>query len=213
VWRNRTELEEWVESAPQFRERADLERAAAVLDREPEIVQTLESLLTPRPVDTAVWSFMLSSKTHELVAEVGVARGWPPRDLPEIDEESTTPAMKRARALAQGIATRVNPHLPPAFALEADQEVLSVFHKEELVTYRSVVDLDVEEAICWTLECLQDEVAELSSVPWPYDAESGYAFHEPNAETRNDAVHFWFGSAEAPILAFDPLPLNELPSV
>src|SRR4051794_30878215 len=46
VWRNRTELEEWVESAPKFRERADLERAAAVLDREPEIVQTLESLLT-----------------------------------------------------------------------------------------------------------------------------------------------------------------------
>lgn len=56
------------------------------------------------------------------------------------------------------------------------------------------------------LDALQDYVAEATHDPWPGQR----AMPEPQAEVRGSALHLWYGSADSPVLACEPIPLAGL---
>lgn len=53
------------------------------------------------------------------------------------------------------------------------------------------------------LDTLQDYVAEAIHDPWPGQR----TMPEPQAEIRGSMLHLWYGNADAPVLACEPIPL------
>jgi hypothetical protein len=53
------------------------------------------------------------------------------------------------------------------------------------------------------LDTLQDYVAEATHDPWPGQR----TMPEPQAEVRGSMLHLWYGDADDPVLACEPIPL------
>jgi hypothetical protein len=56
------------------------------------------------------------------------------------------------------------------------------------------------------LDVLQDYVAEATHDPWPGQR----TMPDPQAEVRGSVLHLWYGPADAPVLACEPIPLADL---
>jgi hypothetical protein len=56
------------------------------------------------------------------------------------------------------------------------------------------------------LDALQDYVAEATHDPWPGDR----TMPDPQAQVRSAVLHLWYGPADAPILACDPIDLADV---
>jgi hypothetical protein len=56
------------------------------------------------------------------------------------------------------------------------------------------------------LDALQDYVAEATHDPWPGQR----TMPEPQAEVQGSALHLWYGPADDPVLACEPIPLADL---
>src|SRR5206468_4168026 len=108
------------------------------------------------------------------------------------------------------LASRLDAAVPEPFQVVAEQEEVWLLEKGRRNTGGIIVDLEVEEAVWRVLTDFQDELAEQLRVPWPHDPALGYVFHEPEVVVRDGAVHFWYGEEGNPVLAFEPIPLNEL---
>ena len=209
VWPIPGKPDEWIEHAPQFREQADMLEAARLLEAQPGLLEGLRAFLAPKAEDGWVSHFVVRRGEYEPLAEIGTPIPGP-STLPMVPAQDMTPAMKLANRLAAALERRINPHLPPGYVLKAEQEQLSILDDGRVVTYGTLVDRDVEDAITWVLDWVQDELAELTTVPWPHEPSLGYVFHEPQAETRAGVVQFWFGPSERPVLRFEPIPLAQL---
>src|SRR3954463_13049065 len=152
LWRDRGDPEEFVERGPDFRERADLERAAAALEAEGilDSLATFESSSPSSPnyeADVGMVSFLFVSDDYESVFEVGGARGGSVFDEPAaIDPAEMSPAMKRAQALARALALRLGPGLPPPYRVTAEQERIYIRDERGMGTGGSIVDLEIEGA-------------------------------------------------------------------
>jgi hypothetical protein len=58
--------------------------------------------------------------------------------------------------------------------------------------------------LAWrALDTLQDYVAEATHEPWPGQR----SMPEPRAQVRNSMLHLWYGDADSPVLACEPVPL------
>src|SRR3954447_17554252 len=216
LWRDRGDPEEFVERGPDFRERADLERAAAALEDEGILdrLATFESSSPSSPnyeADVGMVSFLFVSDDYEPVFEVGGARGGSIFDEPAaIDPAEMSPAMKRAQALARELALRLGPVVPPPYRVTAEQERIYIRDERGMGTGGSIVDLEIEAAVERVLADVQDELTEHLAVPWPHDPERGYVFHEPGIAVRDGAVHLWYGDERDPVLTFEPIQLRAL---
>jgi len=56
------------------------------------------------------------------------------------------------------------------------------------------------------LDVLQDYVAEATHDPWP----GVRVMPEPQAKVRGSALHLWYGPADAPVLACEPINLADI---
>jgi hypothetical protein len=59
------------------------------------------------------------------------------------------------------------------------------------------------EAALYALNGLQDYIAEASHEPWPGQR----VMPEPRAQVRDSVLHLWYGDADDPVLACEPIPL------
>jgi hypothetical protein len=54
------------------------------------------------------------------------------------------------------------------------------------------------------LDALQDYIAEATHDPWPGQR----SMPELRAQVRGSALHLWYGPADDPVLACEPIPLG-----
>jgi hypothetical protein len=231
--RSRGDPTHWHQFGPVFRERAALERAAAALDREGDILKQLSAFEvdlfstarsaiegTARTIEVDVIIAVEYDETqtferheYEPVFEVGggLSARFSPESLPIIDPGEMSPAMRLAQSLASALAPRLNAAVPPGYSVAAHQEVFFIRDEQGRRTgLGNVVDRGIEEAILGLLEELQETLTEDLTTPWPHDPEQGYVFHEPKVAIRDGEIHFWYGSKLRPVLAFEPIRLSEI---
>jgi hypothetical protein len=219
LWRSRKNPDEWVEFGPLFRERAALDRAAAVLKGK-GILERLATFEVDRfspiegeeggPIEAV--SFVFTTKDYDVVFQVGAGLGasWFDRDLPPIEPADMSAPMRLAHSLASALSQRLDAAVPRPFRVSAEQECVYLLGECGLLSGGSIVDLGIEDAITRLLTDVQDEITEQLAVPWPHEPTLGYVFHEPGVAIRDDAVQFWYGAEDDPVLAFEPIPLAEL---
>ena len=214
--RSRLNPEDWRETGPTFRERADLEAAAEALDAQPGLVESIAGFQLDRPVGVdpaaSFWQAIENATDFDTIFQIGdprdrfgAARGRP------IDPERMTGAMRLAQALASGLAERLDAAVPEGYSVTATNETITIADARP-ITWLSLVDRDVVEAVEEVLELVQVELAEATAVPWPHEPARGYRFHEPHAEIRDGAVRAWYGLRRNPVLEFEPIPLPVLRS-
>lgn len=212
LWRHRENPEQVVERGPDFREHADLERAAAALE-ETKVLEGLAAFesLPEGAQDGGFVQFLFSSEDYDALFKVGGMRRGPFFDEPAaIDPAEMTAAMALAQALARELVSRLRPVVPPPCRVTAEQERVYIRDERGMGTSVSLVDLEIEEAVERVLAELQDELTEYLATPWPHDPERGYVFHEPGVAIRDEAVHLWYGDERDPVLTFEPIPLRAL---
>jgi hypothetical protein len=135
---------------------------------------------------------------------LAIPYGPPPRGL-RPEEEA------RLRSLLVALVERLGPALPDGFSL--------AFGRGSLLLFRDLEQLDeldltwaVEEggSLEWpvrhALDRLQDTIAEETTDPWP----GRRSLPGAAAEVRGDALHLWYGASDEPVLAFEPIPLEDL---
>ena len=117
----------------------------------------------------------------------------------------------RLRALLRAVVERLAPALPEGFSLTFSPDSL-LLHREVERVDEIWLDWAVEgsellaPAVESALDQLQDTLAEETTDPWPGRGSLPGAA----AEVRGDALHLWYGDADAPVLAFEPIPLADL---
>jgi hypothetical protein len=214
--RSRLNPEEWRETGPTFRERADLEAAAEALEAEPGLVESITAFELDRPVGvdpTAnFWATIEEASDFDTIFQTGDPRGALgfPAERP-IDPERMTDAMRLAQALARELAERLDAAVPDGYSITATNETITIAETRP-ITWLSLVDRDIVEAVEEVLELVQVELAEATAVPWPHDPARGYEFHEPHAEIRDGAVRLWYGPRRKPALELAPIRLSALTS-
>jgi hypothetical protein len=209
VLRSREDPTQWREFGHQFREEADLRAARKELEKPPSILGALDEFETGYPNNWGVIEAYEGPK-WETVFQVGERRGIERRPLPTIPPNEMTDAMRKAQALAAALAPRVATIAPEGFRVWADQEIVYIEDPAGLARECSLVDFDREEMVLSVLGDLAEDATEELTVPWPHDPEQGYKEHDPEVEVRDGALHGWYGSKEAPVLAIEPIPLSEL---
>jgi hypothetical protein len=201
LWRHREDPAEWVEFGPRFRERAELEHAAAAL-QEGRSLETLAAFEVDLSDGTGAVFQMVSKRDYDVMFEVAGAK--------PVDPAQMSAAMKLACALARALASRLNAVVPAPFRVGAEEERVYLYDDHTMITYWSLVDEEIDVAVMRVLDNAQDDITEHLTTPWPHDPSRGYAFHEPEVVIREGAVHFWYGAEASPVLSFEPIPLSEL---
>jgi hypothetical protein len=212
--RSRLNPEDWRETGPTFRERADLEAATEALDAQPGLVESIAAFQLDRPIGVdptaSMWSTIEEASDFDTIFLMGDPRGGfgAPKHRP-IDPERMTDAMRLAHALARELAKRLDAAVPEGYSVTATNETITIAG-ERPITWLSLVDIDILEAVEAVLELVQDELAEHTAVPWPHDPSRGYKFHEPQAQIEDGAVRLWYGPRRNPVLEFEAIPMSLL---
>jgi hypothetical protein len=213
--RSRLNPEDWRESGPSFREHADLEAAAGALAAHMHVLEAIAAFELDRPIEVgptaSFWSTIERETDFETIFQIGERFGWLGSAFERpIDPERMTNAMRRAHALARELAARLDPAVPEGYSVTATNETIAISDRGRPITWLSLVDMDIVEAVEVVLELVQDELAEETTVPWPHDPKRGYKFHEPHADIEDGAVHAWYGPRRTPVLELEPIPLAVL---
>ena len=69
--------------------------------------------------------------------------------------------------------------------------------------YQGAAEACVADAARHALDALQDYIAEATHDPWPGQR----TMPEPHAQVRGSTLHLWYGTADDPVLACEPIPL------
>jgi len=81
-----------------------------------------------------------------------------------------------------------------------------IWPREDLGTcleYEGTGEECAADAARHALDALQDYIAEAIHDPWP----GHRTMPEPYAQVRDSALHLWYGGADDPVLACEPIPL------
>jgi hypothetical protein len=212
------EVEQWREAGPLFQEQADLRAAAEEFDARPGLLDRLAEFQLEYPPGAHVfaggWSHLSIEPTGRfetvMHAELDQRTAQSSYDLPPVDPERMTDAMRRAQRLARFVAPRLDAVVPKPFSMRAANELVVIDRDDKPVARVNLVDLDIESAAGQVLEELQNFLTEELTVPWPQDPRRGYEFHEPRAENFDGALRMWYGEADDPALTIEPIPMAEL---
>jgi hypothetical protein len=72
------------------------------------------------------------------------------------------------------------------------------------VKYRGTAEECVADAGRHALDALQDYIAEATHDPWPGQR----TMPGPQAQVQGSTLHLWYGPADDPVLACEPMPLG-----
>src|SRR4051794_22069150 len=151
LWRHRENPEEWVEFGPRFRERAELERAATALE-DGRILERMAAFEVDLSDGQGLFSLVVSSSDYHVMFEVDGAK--------PVDPSDTSAAMRLACALARALASRLDPVVPAPLRVTAEEERVYLFDELAMVTYWSLVDEEIDEAVMRVLDNAQDDITE-----------------------------------------------------
>jgi hypothetical protein len=125
--------------------------------------------------------------------------------------------------LAREIAARLAPVAPPPFSVRAEGIELQILHPDGWSAYQLLDWIDdpsddrpaahlAEMVVGNALSGLQDAVSEATHEPWPPISSSGTPRDMALYGTRfdGDRIFFWYGVAEAPVVAFPPIRLSDV---
>lgn len=118
--------------------------------------------------------------------------------------------------LALALAERLNPVVPPGFAVHAIDADLVVLHNGETMGASGAPSImetvealrepreNLETAVRASLSGVQDLIADASTEPWP-----GTRIQpNPDARVEDDTVTMWFGDEDDPVLTLPPIRIS-----